>query len=288
MTRRIAWIAATTTAAILAWTTPALAENVLTIHCPRLSHSAQVDPIVSFGIDPSAHMHDFFGNDSTTSTSTADTLLANGNSTSCPTTGDSAAYWFPEPTWNGTPTTSTNMGEYWQRPTGVPVEAPPFGMEYVAGDSHATQPTPHLGWSCGNGAETPTPRDCTGTTTGSKDLTADLTFPECWDGVTTFDGQGGAGIAPTHFAYPISAKQCPTGFTHRIAKLVVHVHFRDPTTGKNVVNPFNPDGTLALGFSSGPTTTFHGDFFNAWDETALQAFIDGCVNKTTPTCPPHA
>jgi hypothetical protein len=249
-----------------------------------MSHSRQADPIVSFGVYPSAHMHDFFGSDATDEFTTADSLA--GTSSSCPTVGDTAAYWFPQPTWNGTPTTSTNMGEYWQRPTGIRVVAPPHGMAYVAGDSHATGPSPHLGWSCGNGAETSTPRDCTGTTTGSKDLTADLTFPDCWDGTTAFDLPGGVGIAPSHFAYPISAKLCPSGFGTRMAKLVVHVHFRDPATGKNVVNPFNADGTLALGFSSGGAYTFHGDFLNGWDESALVALIDGCVNKDF-ACPTH-
>jgi len=270
--------------AVLMLPAPALAENVLTLHCSKLSHSRQVDPIVSPGVEPSAHMHDFFGSDATDAFSTADTLQ--GTTSSCGTIGDTAGYWFPQPTWNGAPTLSINLGEYWQRPTGVTVQAPPHGMTFVAGNSHATTPSenPHLGWSCGNGVETATPRDCTTSSGGSVTLTADLIFPECWDGTTTFDTP--AGIAPTHFAYPVSAKVCPTGFPVHIARLAVHIHFRDPATGKQVINPFNADGSLALGFSSGAFYTYHGDFLNGWDQPALVNLIDGCVNAQFP-CPPH-
>lgn len=273
--------------AVLALADPAAAaaQNVLTIHCKTISHSAQVDPIVAYGVVPSAHLHDFVGSDATGAFSTADSLA--GTSSSCKTIGDTAAYWFPQPTWNGSPTVTTNMGEYWQRPTNVTVAAPPHGMAFVAGDAHATAPTPHLAWSCGNGAETPEPRDCTGTTTGSGDLTADLAFPDCWDGSTAFDNPGGAGIAPSHFAYRSSGTNCPAGFPRHIAKLEVHVHFRDPTTGGAVIDPFNADGSLALGFASGPPSTFHGDLLNGWDQARLVAFIDGCVNRVG-VCPAHA
>lgn len=268
--------------ASLVFAASAQAENVLTLHC-GFSHSRQADPIVSPGVFPSAHMHDFFGSDATNESSTADTLL--GTSTSCKTMGDTAGYWFPQPTWNGAATVSTNLGEYWQRPAGVPVVAPPHGMTFVAGDSHAASPAdnPHLSWSCGNGVESATPPNCTGVTGGSATLTADLFFPDCWDGTTAFDTP--AGIAPSHFAYPVGAA-CPAGFATRISKLFVHVHFRD-VAGKTIVNPYNADGTLALGFSSGAFYTFHGDFLNGWNQSALQALIDGCVNHVG-TCPPHA
>src|SRR3954471_22423980 len=74
------------------------AANVVTFHC-KYAKSAQVDPIVSPGVNPSAHMHDFFGNRNVDENSTASNLA--GGPTSCATPGDTAAYWFPQATVGG-------------------------------------------------------------------------------------------------------------------------------------------------------------------------------------------
>ena len=263
------------------WPAVAQGQNVLTLHCPY-SHTRQADPIVSFGIFPSAHNHDFFGSDTTDEFSTSDSLV--GTSTSCKTSGDTAAYWFPQPLWNGSPIQSSGLGEYWQRPTGVVVATPPHGMSFVAGNSHALSAAdnPNLRWTCGDGTSSTAPRNCTGSTGGSNDVTAVLTFPMCWDGTTDFDATGG--ISPSHFVYP--GKSCPAG-TRPIAKLVTHTHFKLPGAKNTIVNPFNPDGSLALSFSSGPYYTYHGDFRNGWVQSALDALMQGCVNKIG-SCPPHA
>lgn len=264
------------------------AQNVLTLHC-KYSHSRQADPIVSYGVFPSAHLHDFIGSNVTDENSTADQLV--GSTTSCKTVGDTAGYWFPQPVWTYgdgrvVAIKTTQLGEYWQRPTGVTVKAPPHGMEFVAGNSHAASEAdnPLLTWTCGNGTDSAAPRDCTSSTGGSKDVVAVLKFPVCWDGTTAFDGQGGAGIAPSHFSY--ASSKCPSGLV-QISKLVTHTHFLDPRTGQEMVNPFNEAGQIGLSFTSGPYYTYHGDFFNGWDQGRLSALIDGCVNKVG-ICPTHA
>src|SRR4051812_27500650 len=66
-------------------------SGVLQAHC-RFSHRAQVDPIVSPG-QMSMHLHDFFGNTTTTDTSTYASMM--GQPTSCDVAGDSAGYWAP-------------------------------------------------------------------------------------------------------------------------------------------------------------------------------------------------
>lgn len=286
--RKVLLIVATV-GALFAGSTVANAQNVLTLHC-KANHFAQVDPIVSFGQTVSAHNHQFFGSTAVTATSTADDLV--GTSTTCKTAGDTAGYWMPQAIWTfqdgrvvALPAAGT-LGEYWQRPNGVRVVAPPHGMLFVAGDSHATSPAanPNLSWSCGNGAESAMPRDCTGSTGGSKDVTAVLRFAECWDGSTAFDAP--AGIAPSHFAYP-NGNSCPAGFGTRLSRLTMHNHFLDPRTGKVMVNPYRTDGVLGLSFTSGPFYTFHGDFENGWNQSRLVSLIDGCVNRLF-ACPTHA
>lgn len=266
----------------------AQAQNVMTIHC-KYSNTKQVDPIVAYGQAMSAHLHDFLGSPAVDQFSTADSLVGSG--TTCKTAGDSAGYWFPTPIWtyaNGRQVVvrTTKIGEYWNRPKGVFVKAPPHGMQFVAGNPHATSAAdnPHLGWTCGDGATSAAPRDCTNSTGGSQDVVAELTFASCWDGSTAFDGQGNGGIDPSHFTY-ISGTKCPAGFVV-LSKLTEHSHFLDPRTGTTMVNPFNADGQLGLSFSSGPYYTYHGDFLNGWDQSILVALIDGCVNKVG-TCPAH-
>ena len=267
------------------WGATTASATVLTVHC-RYAMSMQVDPIVSPGIIPSAHMHDFFGNTGVNENSTADSLL--GNATTCRTAGDTAAYWFPQPVVNGVPTVSTgSMGEYWNGAKHG-VATPPHGMTYVAGNGHAESAAdnPHLTWTCGDSSSAlggPAPKDCTNATAGSRDVTAVLVFASCWDGMAAFDTQ--SGISPAHFVYP-PGTSCPAGYT-RIARLVSHTHFLDPRTGKIMVNPYNADGSLALAFSSGPYYTFHGDFLNSWDQPTLDALIQGCLDLVG-TCPAHA
>lgn len=259
--------------------------SVLIMHC-KYANSNQVDPIVSPGIAPSAHMHDFFGNTGVDQNSTADSLL--GNATTCRTSGDTAAYWFPQPVVNGVATVSTGtMGEYWNGAKHG-VATPPHGMTYVAGNGHAEAATdnPHLTWTCGDSSSTlgsPAPKDCTNASAGSKHVTAVLVFAPCWDGTTAFDSP--AGISTSHFVY-LDGSSCPSGYT-RIARLVTHTHFLDPRTGGIMVNPYNADGSLALSFSSGPYYTFHGDYLNSWNQPALDALIQGCLNQSG-VCPPHA
>ena len=268
---------------ILAYPASAQAEKTVIFHC-KFSHKRQVDPIVSYGVEPSAHLHDFFGSNATDAFSTADTL--EGTSTTCKTAGDTAGYWFPEPIWTYADgrtvhTVTAHLGEYWQRPAGILVAAPPHGMTFVAGNSHAASPGDNaaLTWTCANGAVSGRPRNCTNARHGDGYVTARLEFAVCWDGTATFDTP--AGIAPAHFTYA----PCPTGTT-RIAKLVTHTRFIDPRTGKYLVNPYNNAGRLGLSFTSGRYYTYHGDFLNGWSERALAALIDGCLNKRS-TCPPH-
>jgi hypothetical protein len=37
-------------------------------------------------------------------------------------------------------------------------------------------------------------------------------------------------------------------------------------------------GNTGLTLASGPTYTYHADFFNAWNQTALANFIGSCIH----------
>jgi hypothetical protein len=264
-----------------------------------------VDPIVSPGVEPSAHSHDFYGFIAPSSTTSARRTLPNPNnpdpgylqgSTDCPRYGDWPAYWFPTAKFDGVTTPNVTdpgvryVASSWllatlRSPVGMTVLPAPYGMTFVAGDSHATtlaEESPHLRWTCGQiGGGSRRPIDCT----GEGAVTAVLEFPNCWDGthgwlsdgwngilsgepyvqsITTFDSP--AGIAQAHFVY---GTPCPDGYK-TIGQLITRQHFTDPRTAGPLIDPFGDDGRIALSFASGPYWTYHGDFLNLWGRFLIQ------------------
>lgn len=285
-----------------------IAMNRFTTTChndPGGQFRHQVDPIVSPGVAVSAHNHQFYGRIDVSSTMNSNFPLAPGHETDlgysapaytdCRTYGDWASYWFPTPKWNGVDIIAGELKNTYQAlANGQRVEVAPFGMTYVAGDSHATTTLdPHVAFTCGDIDVTSTrPVDCTNVPGGV--VTAQITFPDCWDGSHTFDTP--AGIGPSHFGYSVNGvcppgmMPCATGVTPgtpgiKIAQLVTQQTFIDPRTGTVMVNPNNADGTLALSFSSGPYYTYHGDVMNDWNHD-LGDFVDACLNHFRLPCAP--
>jgi hypothetical protein len=237
-------------------------------------HSLPDDPIVYPGQPGASHQHDFYANTTTDAYSTIESL--ENQPTSCLDTDDHAAYWIPQPFLNGFVATVANPAVYYTSGGFRTVETIPHGAEIIAGDAHAPGPQPLqvLQWSCGQGPnlETPVrdhPYDCTPfVPTGSPGVTAIVSFPPCWDGLLP------SGNDSADFAYPTvvhSIATCPIDFPHQIAQLRVWITFK-------VINPINPDGTIALSFSSGAFYTLHADFMNAWDAARLQFLVDQCLN----------
>ncbi|MBI3649228.1 MAG: DUF1996 domain-containing protein [Actinobacteria bacterium] len=257
---------------------PPAQATTMTMHC-GFSHALAADPIVSPGVFPSAHEHTFYGNNSTDQDSTADSLLADPSST-CKTSGDSAAYWAPTLYVDGVRLALSKMhvGEYWLNNGLASVEAPPFGAALIGGSPHASSPDEmaHVDWHCRTGPHYSKPVDCTGLDQGP--LKYEVFFQNCWDGT---------GTAQTDFAYG-SGKTCPSGFDHPVAQLALQVDLLDPS-GHQLYDPFDANGNVRITFGDGsmPWYEAHADFLNGWNEDALKALIDGCLNKTT-ACPTHA
>jgi uncharacterized protein DUF1996 len=263
----------------------AAGDNRATLTCVfyQQFQRRQVDPIVAPGIQQSAHLHDFYGRQDI-----SDYMFAAApwppvpghendpgyipKGSSCRTYGDWAGYWFPTPKLNGANILSGELQSTWTSPAGSSVAVPPFGMAFVADNTH-------LRWTCGDldGPGYAAPVDCTGLGT----VTAELTFPNCWDGANRIGNDYfPAGIKPTHFTY---GDFCPASHPTRIAQLVTRQHFIDPANGQPLVNPLDAGGNVVLSFASGAANTYHGDFLNSWNE-GLGMIVDGCLNRTR-SCP---
>ena len=266
------------------------------------SHELPDDPIVHPGKPGAAHLHDFWGNASTTGNSTlasqearanqavADTWLGAGTraGTSCNlstyapgTAGDTASYWAPVLYANGvkiTPGTKAQL-YYRAKPTfGTGFATIPQDARMIVGShaatSVATNPALAAGkiyWECqGNSSKhyPVPPTSCT-------DLLVNIVFPSCYDG-GPMDHKGPSGSDNQHFAYAVDGR-CPSGFGVKIPQLSEKFKYTVPRTGMRLELSGDPAHEGHPGGLS-PAHTMHADFWNSWHPVALQYLVDRCIN----------
>lgn len=235
-------------------------------HC-ALSHTAPDDPILMPDMAGQSMVHEFFGNTTTSASSTGTTLRVAGT-TSCMAPGDTSAYWMPALYQHGVRVVPSSMAVYY-RTAGRPaasIQPLPQGLEMIAGNETAmmAQPTSIAYWNCGakaNVARTALPPASCPAGSG---LVLSLVFPDCWDGHTL------AGASQKNVAYAVR-RRCPAGYPVAIPQLAVHVRY-----------PIATGAGLTL--SMGPTAntrpdsiyTAHADVINAWDPSVLAALVTRC------------
>ena len=234
----------------------------------RYSHSLPDDPIVFPGLPGASHLHDFFGNITTTATSTVESMLA--GTAMCKEANDTAGYWAPTAYMNGVQVSPLVMRIYYLGQPNEILETIPPGLQMIGGNKDATSPAenPHVRWFCGSTRAVQTPRmdrpyDCTSWAAqyGFVDgVVGIVDMPSCWDGV---------GLLPGNVTYRVD-QSCPSGFPHVLPRLSQRVHF-------GIMNPLNPDGSVALSLSSGPYHTLHSDFWNTWQQERLDQLVENCL-----------
>lgn len=225
----------------------------------RPSHVAPDDPIVHPGMAGRSHQHEFFGNVTTNADSTYRTLRAGG--TTCRIAADTAAYWVPSLYADGDRVAPIKVNAYYLAGRGRGrIAAFPAGLKVIAGNAAATDPQALAitGWKC-SGLHSPAlsvdPKTCP---TGSHDVMV-IRFPDCWNGkdLDSADHR-------SHMAYRVRGS-CPTGYPVRVPRLSLNIHYDLP-------------GTTGLTLASGSIYSAHGDFFNAWNQTALSRLVRANLN----------
>jgi hypothetical protein len=232
-----------------------------------VSHVKPDDPIVFPGMAGASHLHSFLGNDSTDANTTTDTLLANAGS-SCKPGEDHSAYWIPSLTENGKTVEPHGVTVYYGSRLKDPTATVPFpqGFRMIAGDAKRQVDTPKGAsgqfWCAGAGGEVGRSADgnwpvCAKTA----ELTFQLTFPDCWDGVHLDSPDHKSHVGPTG-----PDGTCASGkFPVAIPSLSFVIGY--PTSGS------------AAGFrlSSGNASSMHGDAFFAWADAALGHRVKDCI-----------
>lgn len=267
---------------------PPTAEAKAKIKCKETTGTDDVDPMVHHNepAQGSAHLHQFFGNNSFLSLPNPNTAnyedLVNGG-TNCENPADTAGYWTPvlknKSTGQVIPTMSFiayyRSWDFKDFGEGVPfpADARLIGKKF--------------NWTCGqNEAVAPQQSipDCSmadgkpGST-----LTAHIDFPSCWDGVKPSHSRDEVGDTTDneHFAYRVKGA-CPPGFPIKTVALRETVMFQ--YTGKG------DDVELSSDHEHGTTDgqSMHADFWNAWDQAGFESMVRNCINSsarfTTAAC----
>ncbi len=226
------------------------------------THRNSDDPIVHPGHQGAAHGHDFFGNRSTKFDSTYASMLA--APTSCTRPEDTAGYWFPTLKRNGKNLKAYRSVFYYRAGRKDHTQVEPFVADLrVINASRIT-------WSCGvkdgaAGTSTP-PTQCEGGVLGVR-----IVFPDCSDGKTD------SADHKAHIANSVpksdGTRGCPATHPVPVPALTFNANFRIPTT----------PGEVTL--SSGGASSMHADFWNTWDQQALAALVERCINGVPPSEP---
>lgn len=224
------------------------------------SHTLEDDPIVFPGLPGAAHSHDFLGNRSVNASSTTESLRR--GSTNCRNPADTAAYWTPVLYQDGRAVHPDRLHAYYRWgnvPTVERIQPFPAGLKIIAGDAQATGPqsTQVIGWGCGvPGA--PLQNHPVSCGAGQK-IVLNIFFPNCWDG-TRFDSPDHR----SHMAYSRHGS-CPASHPVIVPRLTQSLGY--PITS-----------ATGITLSSGAYYTAHADFWNTWNQPALEQLVRGCIN----------
>jgi len=225
----------------------------------HFSHRKNDDPIVFPNRPGASHSHSFFGNVSTSASSTLASLRRAG--TSCHRSGDRSAYWAPSLVdARHRPIDPLSASVYYTRATIKAVRPFPAGLRMIAGDAEATKPQGNIAWGCGptsgRRASRTIPKCPSRTDTW---LQVTVTFPACWNG-RNLDSRN----HKSHLAYTQHGL-CPS--SHPVAVPALALTIRYPVHG-------GPGYQLA----SGGDYSGHADFVNAWNERELVRLVRDCLN----------
>ncbi|MES2890186.1 MAG: DUF1996 domain-containing protein [Pseudomonadota bacterium] len=234
------------------------------------SHMAYDDPIVFPGQPGRSHLHAFFGNTAVTAHSTSESIAQRGNSTCRGGTVNRSAYWVPAmiDTRSRTPVQPQESMFYYKTGyNGVrPADVRPFpaGLRMIAGDPSNRNPSGHFRYYCYNN---PSMRgnsfpNCP----VGDDLVTEIWFPQCWDGVNLDSPDH-----KSHMAYPRGG--CPASHPVPLPEITFNIHYRVTQANQTAHWRMSSDT-----YDGPPGYSSHGDWWNGWEQTALEEWVRHCNN----------
>lgn len=265
------------------------------------SHLLYDDPIVYPGKTGASHLHQFFGNTGVDANSTYSSLRTTGMST-CNNPLNRSAYWMPAMmNGKGQVVKPDFVSIYYKR---RPVTDPlcqkigkacvdlPKGLRFIFGYNMLGSGKTGGGYfNCDGTANNvagavpghyPSIIEAAKNCPAGSSLGAVISAPECWDGVNLDSADHRSHVAYSKYIGQ-SYAQCPATHPYVIPTFTLGAWY---TTDATLDRSGVWDGTLNSWHlssdemaNSRPGSTFHTDWFGAWDDTVMAMWSDNCINN---------
>lgn len=259
-----------------------------------------VDPVVYPNQRGKGHLHQGFGNTEVDEKSTYETLRTKGEST-CTSKANRSAYWMPAMmNGKGQVVRPDYVSIYYKQfPKGAPQcdrNSKRFvgicvgvarGLKMLFGfDMINHRPGEKFSFKCEKpgawGSNQPNiVLAAKGCAEGAQ-LFASITSPMCWNGKLDSPDHR------SHLFSPASGQVCPASHPYVIPQFTqTSVYTTDADLDRSGLWPL-PPGTTTWHLSSDvmpgmpvmmPGSTFHADWFGAWDDTVLAMWKDNCIDR---------
>jgi hypothetical protein len=251
------------------------------------------DPIVYPGQPGKSHLHQFYGNTGANAASTYSSLRQSGQST-CMSPLNRSAYWMPAMLDGvGNVVRPDFVSIYYKRrPKTDPVVSDPNnpqyqgkavnlpnGLKFIFGYDMLTGKTPtgFLWYNCQGSGSTPgkyssLPEAARNCPAGAQ-LGAIIEAPDCWDGKNLDSANHRDHVSYSSYG-DWGYKKCPSTHPYVIPTFTLGAWF---TTDSNVGNWRLSSDEMFPNLPRG--STFHADFWMAWDPTVHQMWEDNCLDK---------
>ena len=245
------------------------------------------DPIVFPGQPGRSHLHQFYGNTSANAFSTYESLRKGGEST-CMSKVNRSAYWMPAMLdGKGDVVRPDYVSIYYKR---FPDDSPlcserakacvrvPRGLRFIMGRNMLKlnqPPTGNFHFLCESKAGYKLLADALQNCLVGKHLIAVIDAPMCWDGkhADSPDHQ-------THMSYQIDSHKgypmCPSTHPFRIPTFTLSAAYRIEASDSPRDWMFSSD---AMAPNDPVGSTFHADWFGAWDDRVMAIWTENCINK---------
>lgn len=239
------------------------------------THMSYDDPIVFPGQPGRSHLHTFFGNAGVTGNSTANSIRNSGNSSCRGGTLNRSGYWVPSMVDTRTNLAVMPVGSDFYYKTGYrgvrPADVRPFpvGLRMIAGDAKNTSATGGTAWRyhchSGGGFGPSIPNCGVG-----DEVVQEIFFPQCWDGVNLDSPDH-----KSHMAYANPSRSgCPASHPVPLSEITFNIHYRVTSANQATYWRLSSDTYAGpAGYSA------HGDWWNGWDQNAMEAFVRTCNNQ---------
>jgi hypothetical protein len=251
------------------------------------------DPIIYPNQPGAAHLHQFFGNTKANASSTYNSLRQSGEST-CMSPLNRSAYWMPAMLDGvGHVVRPDHVAIYYKRrPKNDPrctagnfkaigtCVAVPNGIKFVFGFDPTNPKAIRTGaayFNCvGNGAKpghyatlSAALPNCP---VGSR-LGAVINAPKCWDGKNLDSANHRSHVSYASYG-SWGYEKCPSTHPYVIPTFTMGAWF---TVDANLKKWYLSSDHMLPG--AAPGSTFHADFFMAWDPTVKKIWHDHCIDK---------